>query len=90
MFFDITSHPAVGSKAKGTLVFEKAGTIEIEYKVEAATTKSSGHEHGGKSSAPSGKGSVRVRFWLGSGWSWQPVDLCCGSGPRPGLRWRWC
>jgi len=44
----------VGQTMKGTLIFEKAGKIEIEYKVEpsacpatAASPKkgSSGHEH---------------------------------------------
>lgn len=37
MFMDIKSAPvAEGQEIKGTLTFEKAGTVEIEYAVEAA------------------------------------------------------
>jgi copper(I)-binding protein len=37
-----------GQKVKGTLVFEKAGTVEIEYAVEAlgASAPAGGHGHG--------------------------------------------
>jgi copper(I)-binding protein len=36
-----------GQKVKGTLVFEKAGTVEIEYAVEAlgASSPPGGHGH---------------------------------------------
>lgn len=36
MFMDIKSAPKEGQEIKGTLTFEKAGTVEIEYVVEAA------------------------------------------------------
>jgi copper(I)-binding protein len=45
MFTDISRALAKGERIKGTLVFEKAGTVEVEYTVEAigATPK----QHGG-------------------------------------------
>ena len=36
MFMDMKSHPKLGDKFKGTLTFEKAGTVDIEYEIEAA------------------------------------------------------
>jgi periplasmic copper chaperone A len=57
MFVDLKALPMVGQTMKGTLIFEKAGKIEIEYKVEPFGTRarrrrpapkkrgSSGHEH---------------------------------------------
>jgi periplasmic copper chaperone A len=39
-----------GDKIKGTLVFERAGTIEVDYKIEPLGTRSSGggdHDHSG-------------------------------------------
>jgi periplasmic copper chaperone A len=58
MFVDLKTPPMVGQTMKGTLIFEKAGKIEIEYKVEPFGTRvpgdsgqplkkkgSSGHEH---------------------------------------------
>ena len=39
MFMDIKEPPALGKPFKGTLIFEKAGTIEIEYKVEPFGTR---------------------------------------------------
>ena len=56
MFEDLKTLPMVGLTMKGTLIFEKAGKIEIEYKVEPGTRArrrrpapkkrgSSGHEH---------------------------------------------
>lgn len=47
MFIDIASKVEQGKPVKGTLVFEKAGTVEIEYKVEAMGAKGSGGGHGG-------------------------------------------
>ena len=48
MFLDLQKPPLAGTNLKGTLVFEKAGAVEIEYKVEPA---------GARSSAKAGKGS---------------------------------
>jgi len=42
MLMDMKQRPEVGKPFKGTLVFEKAGTIEIEYKVEPFGTRSPG------------------------------------------------
>jgi hypothetical protein len=42
MFMDLNSPFKEGERIKGTLVFEKAGTIEVEYKVEARGS-SGGH-----------------------------------------------
>jgi periplasmic copper chaperone A len=58
MFLDLTAAPAEGRRLKGTLVFEKAGTIEVEYKVEPAGAKTSGgHDHGAGSGSGSGSGA---------------------------------
>jgi copper(I)-binding protein len=45
MFTDLSRALAKGERVKGTLVFEQAGTVEVEYAVEAigATPK----QHGG-------------------------------------------
>lgn len=52
MFMDLKEAPKEGSTVKGTLVFERAGPIEIEYKVEplgAKDAKGTGsHHHHGK------------------------------------------
>jgi periplasmic copper chaperone A len=42
MFMDLTAAPQAGQRFKGTLVFEKAGTIEVEYKVEPASAAKPG------------------------------------------------
>jgi periplasmic copper chaperone A len=60
MFMDLKGPLELGAKIKGTLVFEKAGTIEVEFKVEAPGTKGADHEHGAagdKSGKGSGSGS---------------------------------
>ncbi len=59
MFLDVTTAPEAGNKVKGTLVFEKGGTVEVEYKVEAAGATSSGqHSHGAPAAGShSGAGS---------------------------------
>jgi periplasmic copper chaperone A len=35
MFMDLTSTPKEGDEIKGTLTFEKAGTVDIDYEVMA-------------------------------------------------------
>jgi periplasmic copper chaperone A len=47
MFMDLKSPFKEGERIKGTLVFEKAGTIEVEYKVEARGSSGGhgGHNH---------------------------------------------
>ncbi|MGL5445996.1 MAG: copper chaperone PCu(A)C [Rhabdaerophilum sp.] len=47
MFIDLKSPLKEGEKFKGTLVFEKAGTIEVEYAVEARSSAGGhgGHQH---------------------------------------------
>jgi copper(I)-binding protein len=47
MFIDLKSPLKEGDSIKGTLVFKKAGTIEVEYKVEArgASGGHGGHSH---------------------------------------------
>lgn len=45
MFMDITSTPKKGDMIRGTLVFEKAGTVEVEFAVEDAAT---GMDHSGE------------------------------------------
>ena len=44
MFMDLKSGLAQGQQLKGTLVFEKAGTVAIEFKVEAVGSQG-GHSH---------------------------------------------
>lgn len=53
MFMDLKGMPEAGKPVKGTLVFEKAGTVEIEYKVEAAASK------GGKGAGAGAGGHVK-------------------------------
>ena len=45
MFLELKAPLAQGTMVKGTLTFEKAGTIEVEYKVEAIGGSPAGH-HG--------------------------------------------
>jgi copper(I)-binding protein len=45
MFTDLTRALAKGDRVKGTLTFEKAGTVEVEYQVEAIGAASA--QHGG-------------------------------------------
>jgi periplasmic copper chaperone A len=53
MFLDVKGGPKRGAPVKGTLVFEKAGRIEVEYAVEAvgAREPSDGAGAGGKDDA---------------------------------------
>jgi copper(I)-binding protein len=44
MFLDLKEPIAQGVPFRGTLTFEKAGTVEVEFAVEAAGAKGSGHD----------------------------------------------
>lgn len=46
MFMDLKQGLKSGEKIKGTLVFEKAGKVDVEYAVEAMAAGGGGH-HGG-------------------------------------------
>jgi copper(I)-binding protein len=43
MFVDLARPLQKGERVKGTLVFEKAGKLEVEYQVEAVGAATSGH-----------------------------------------------
>jgi copper(I)-binding protein len=45
MFMDLKTPVEQGKRVKGTLVFEKAGTVEVEYAVEAMGSSPGGHNH---------------------------------------------
>lgn len=45
MFMQLSGGFKEGERIKGTLVFEKAGTIEVEFKVEAMGAKGGGQHH---------------------------------------------
>ena len=45
MFMGLKAPLKQGDKVKGQLIFQKAGTVEVEYVVEGIGTKSSGHGH---------------------------------------------
>lgn len=48
MFMDLKSAPQAGVKFPGTLTFEKAGTVAVEYAVEPASADGTDHsKHGG-------------------------------------------
>ena len=47
MFMDLKDGLKEGERIKGTLVFEKAGTIEVDYKIEPVGAKASGDGHAG-------------------------------------------
>jgi len=42
MFMDLTGEPKKGTPAKGTLIFEKAGKIDVEYTVEGIGVREPG------------------------------------------------
>lgn len=48
MFLDLKSGPKEGERFKGTLTFEKSGTVEVEFAVEAMGGKAEHDKHGGK------------------------------------------
>ncbi|WP_182418950.1 copper chaperone PCu(A)C [Bartonella sp. HY038] len=45
MFMDLKNGLKEGEKFKGKLYFEKAGEVEVDFKVEAMDTKSMNHDH---------------------------------------------
>lgn len=45
MFIDLKSGLKEGQSVKGALVFEKAGRIEVEFKVESMAARGGGHGH---------------------------------------------
>jgi copper(I)-binding protein len=45
MFMGLKAPLKQGDKIKGQLIFQKAGTVEVEYAVEGVGAKSSGHGH---------------------------------------------
>ena len=51
MFMDLTGTPSKGVKFPGTLTFEKAGTVEVEFAVDAMSGGEADHsehnKHGG-------------------------------------------
>jgi copper(I)-binding protein len=58
MFVDLKQGPKRGTAVKGTLIFEKAGRIEVEYKVEAlgARELGEGAQPGRQDAKPKGGG----------------------------------
>jgi copper(I)-binding protein len=48
MFLDLKQGPKRGVPVKGTLIFEKAGTVEVEYKVESIGARELGDGAGQK------------------------------------------
>jgi copper(I)-binding protein len=48
MFMQLKAPFEQGKNVKGTLVFEKAGAVEVEYAVEAIGAPHGGHDHGGE------------------------------------------
>lgn len=48
MFLDLKSPLQEGERVKGTLVFQRAGTIEVDFKIEGRGA-SGAHDHGGHS-----------------------------------------
>jgi copper(I)-binding protein len=47
MFLDLKTPPVQGKRFKGTLVFEKAGKVDVEYAVEGMGAKSGADPHAG-------------------------------------------
>jgi copper(I)-binding protein len=46
MFIGLAQPLKQGTKVNGTLTFEKAGTVQVQYVVEALAAQNSGHDHG--------------------------------------------
>ena len=61
MFMEVKKQPSVGSTAKGTLEFEKAGKVAIEFKIEPFGTRQFGDGGAAK------KGNMGVEKGSGSG-----------------------
>ena len=47
MFMELKEPLKQGERRKGTLTFEKAGTVEVEFAVDAVGAKGGSHEHKG-------------------------------------------
>lgn len=47
MFMELKQQLKQGEMMKGTLTFEKAGTVDVEFKVDAIAAKAAGGEHKG-------------------------------------------
>ena len=63
MFMELSTALATDKRLKGTLVFEKSGTVEVEYKIEpAGASISGGAEH-----PSAGHGSAAGNSGHGSG-----------------------
>jgi copper(I)-binding protein len=45
MFLNLKDQVAEGARIKGTLVFEKAGTVDVDFQVRAMNAGSSEHQH---------------------------------------------
>lgn len=45
MFMDLKAPLKQGEKVKGTLTFEKAGTVEVEFQIDAIGAKTEEHKH---------------------------------------------
>jgi len=54
MFLDLKAPLEAGTKVKGTLVFEKAGEVPVEFAVEAIDAKAPDHQSGGHDAMPMG------------------------------------
>ncbi|MCM5552626.1 copper chaperone PCu(A)C [Pleomorphomonas sp. NRK KF1] len=52
MFMKLTAPLEAGTKVKGTLLFEKAGEIPVEFAVEAISAKAKDHKAGGHDAMP--------------------------------------
>lgn len=52
MFMKLTAQLEAGTKVKGTLTFEKAGEVPVEFAVEAIDAKGMDHKAGGHDSMP--------------------------------------
>lgn len=46
MFIGLAQPLKEGTKVNGTLTFEKAGTVQVQYVVDALAAQNSGHDHG--------------------------------------------
>lgn len=52
MFMKLTAQLEAGTKVKGSLIFEKAGEVPVEFAVEAIDAKGMDHKAGGHDSMP--------------------------------------
>ncbi len=54
MFMKLTAPLEAGTKVKGSLIFEKAGEVPVEFAVEAIDAKAKDHQAGGHDAMPMG------------------------------------